>query len=101
MLCTAVAIGCEVADTLELQIGKRFHCSGIRFYITVFDDLQRIRVDHLFHSRHSIAVLSFADSCQLVTRILHLPQTVVEPDFGFYRVGTTDPVKGLTLDLAV
>ena len=101
MLWCGVRVGREVTDALELQVGERLHRGSIRLNIALLDDVQRVRVDHLLHGSHCVAVLCLTDGSQLIAGILHLPQTVVEAHLGLHGMGTTHPVEGLALDLAV
>ena len=101
MSIAGVAVGGEVTDTLELQVSQRLHRGSEGLHIAVLHNVQRIRIDDLFHGGDSIAVLLFTDGGHIITGILHLPETVIKTYLSLHSMCTTDPMERLTLDLTV
>ena len=63
--------------------------------------MQVVGIHHQTQSVSTLDAFLVLETLQLVARILHLPQALIEAHLGTYGIVTADPVQGLALDLAV
>ena len=78
---------------------QRFGIGQELFNIAVLTYLKRVGVLHLLECIDWIHAF-LTQACQFVTRVLYLPQTVIQTYLGLDGVGCADPVDG-SLALAV